>query len=635
MGRRFRTWIGFVAVMASFWWPCGAVAAGYISEQAWLEDPGGELSFKEVQQKNFTPYTALLTKGYSASTFWVRLRINPPTTSERGAVKAQDQLVIRIRPPYIDHIELYDPLEPNRPIRQTGDSHAWEEDEYQSLNLNFLVPLGEEPRHIWLRLRTTSSILVSIEAIEIEEARYSDTNQQLLFGVYLGALVLFFSWGMILWLQSPDKLVAIFVIQQFFSILFSISILGYSRIYLSDLADPNWVNLATSITVVSFTFTAVLFDYTLLKEFNPPVWCMRMILALAFLFPMELMLFMLGETRAALLANMAVMLALPTLALLAALLSKPDKASASNLYSISKPTLVLAFALIFAALLVTSLPSLGVVSGAISSLYTTLTHGIVYGIILTTILQLRAGKLLSQHHSAMTRLAISEEATKQAIAHRKDQEKLLSMLSHEIKTPLAVARMVLGSRTIKAESINTVRLSLDEINSIIQRCLETGKAEEQSLGKRKEPCNLKAELDGVIQKSKCSGRIQLSAPAELELTTDRELIRVILGNLIENACRYSAQDSSIKVIAGLNKGNKLQPHHADGLYLIFENEPGPSGWPDQQKIFDKYYRSPGARSFTGSGLGLYLVKLLVEHLEGKIEYQPDSSYVRFMLWLPS
>jgi signal transduction histidine kinase len=51
-------------------------------------------------------------------------------------------------------------------------------------------------------------------------------------------------------------------------------------------------------------------------------------------------------------------------------------------------------------------------------------------------------------------------------------------------------------------------------------------------------------------------------------------------------------------------------------------------------VFDKYYRSANAKRQSGSGLGLFLVKSLLELMHGRVTYTPLKQRVRFEVWLP-
>ena len=62
---------------------------------------------------------------------------------------------------------------------------------------------------------------------------------------------------------------------------------------------------------------------------------------------------------------------------------------------------------------------------------------------------------------------------------------------------------------------------------------------------------------------------------------------------------------------------------------------GEAGLPDAERLFDKYYRSAGAQRQSGSGLGLFLVRSLLELLHGAAIYRPDGDQVCFAILLPT
>ena len=108
---------------------------------------------------------------------------------------------------------------------------------------------------------------------------------------------------------------------------------------------------------------------------------------------------------------------------------------------------------------------------------------------------------------------------------------------------------------------------------------------------------------------------------------ERQLMFIVLNNLLENACKYAPANTPIHVT--------LQ-HAADQptVRLIVRNQPRPNGWPDADRVFDKYYRSPQAQRQAGTGLGLFLVRNLMQVLGGHIAYLPNEEEVRFVICLP-
>ena len=71
-----------------------------------------------------------------------------------------------------------------------------------------------------------------------------------------------------------------------------------------------------------------------------------------------------------------------------------------------------------------------------------------------------------------------------------------------------------------------------------------------------------------------------------------------------------------------------------GISITIQNLIGVAGYPDAEKVFQKYYRHKAAHHKTGSGLGLYLVKEMVQLLNGDVFYTHDTTSVTFKLWLP-
>ena len=93
--------------------------------------------------------------------------------------------------------------------------------------------------------------------------------------------------------------------------------------------------------------------------------------------------------------------------------------------------------------------------------------------------------------------------------------------------------------------------------------------------------------------------------------------------------RYSAADSPVVITL-----NKTEHEGVAAIRIEVANTPGASGWPDQGKVFQKYYRSPGAQRQTGTGLGLYQATRITQQLGGTLSYAPDSTLVRFVWSIP-
>jgi signal transduction histidine kinase len=89
---------------------------------------------------------------------------------------------------------------------------------------------------------------------------------------------------------------------------------------------------------------------------------------------------------------------------------------------------------------------------------------------------------------------------------------------------------------------------------------------------------------------------------------DDSLLKVAVSNLIDNACKYSP-DNTVDI--------KLR-HIEKSIEVVFEDKGIGISEPDQQKIFEPFYRGANTISFSGTGVGLALVNQIIKNHNGTI-----------------
>ncbi len=228
-----------------------------------------------------------------------------------------------------------------------------------------------------------------------------------------------------------------------------------------------------------------------------------------------------------------------------------------------------------------------------------------------------------------------QAAIAQLVQKNEEQGRFLSMLSHELKTPLAVIRMSLRASSDIIDTPNRARLirAVADINAIVERCLQTDRLEHGRIEVVRASCNLGNVLRHSIGNCIEPQRVRLAAGPLDDCVTDPQLLMVILANLIDNGLKYGAPYALLDISADAATQNGR-----DGLRILVANPVGPSGIPDPQKVFTRYYRAPGAHGKTGSGLGLHIAEGLARMLGGELSYLAPvdhSNTVRFALWIPS
>ena len=209
-----------------------------------------------------------------------------------------------------------------------------------------------------------------------------------------------------------------------------------------------------------------------------------------------------------------------------------------------------------------------------------------------------------------------------------DQRQFISMLTHELKTPISVVRMALDAMNMQGKLKHHADLAMHDMDDIIERCQQVDHIEHEQFKLCAQCCRMDeilSELTGTL----ALNRFFIKAESLPDLNTDPQLLRIILSNLISNAIKYSPPETVVDIHAEpAQHGNK------PGIQMTIQNLPGDAGLPDPKHIFKKYYRSPGAHGKTGSGLGLYLARNITEMLGGKIVYEAAQEKVRFTLWIP-
>lgn len=196
-------------------------------------------------------------------------------------------------------------------------------------------------------------------------------------------------------------------------------------------------------------------------------------------------------------------------------------------------------------------------------------------------------------------------------------------VSHELKTPV-------GAISLLAEAIDgaaddevavrrfTTRLHKESarLAALVQDIIELSRLQGTDVVLAGEAIDLNEVLAEAVDRNKLPAeekriKISMGGSVEAGVLGDRDLLMTALRNLIDNAIRYSPEDTTVGV--GLRE--------RDGLIQISVTDQGPGIAPDEQdRIFERFYRIDAARSrhTGGTGLGLSIVKHVVANHGGEI-----------------
>ena len=202
------------------------------------------------------------------------------------------------------------------------------------------------------------------------------------------------------------------------------------------------------------------------------------------------------------------------------------------------------------------------------------------------------------------------------------QKNFLLSVTHELKSPIASTRLQLETlqlrelnRDKQKEIIANAISDTDRLNNLVSALLQAAQIENSIYVMNKERSNLSDHVSEIMNQAmisfKYKQKIVLNIEPDIILDIDRATFQSIVLNIVENAVKYSSEDSKITV--ELKKQNNK---------INFSVTDEGVGIPDETKkaVFQKFYRigNEETRNTKGTGLGLYIVKYLVEQHGGTI-----------------
>ena len=211
---------------------------------------------------------------------------------------------------------------------------------------------------------------------------------------------------------------------------------------------------------------------------------------------------------------------------------------------------------------------------------------------------------------------------------RQEQSRLLLMLEHQLRNPMTVLQLALSDPSVADEAAIRAARSLKDMQTLLERCVLMDKLDNQAIAAKQEWCDVEDVIEQICLSHPQGHRVTTQAHDIPMLKADLILLQVVLGNLIDNALKYSPPDEPVQIeLAHLSLPTRQ-------LQLNISNPVNPQGLPAPEKIFTKYYRSSFFQQMDGSGLGLYLSHKMVGLMQASIRYEPSPTQVRFVLCIP-
>lgn len=224
------------------------------------------------------------------------------------------------------------------------------------------------------------------------------------------------------------------------------------------------------------------------------------------------------------------------------------------------------------------------------------------------------------------------------------KSEFISLASHQLRTPLSAIKTYthmlsdgyMGElNEPQKQSLDTIVSASNRMNELISTLLNITRIESGTIAVSPKILKLDdlvgellPELTLMADAKAISLKVKVQGKASTQIKTDALIVKEVITNLVTNATKYTPENGRVNLI--------IKPRVNDILVEVSD-----TGWGipshSQDKVFSKFFRGSNIikRETNGTGLGLYLVKGLIETLNGKIWFSSEEGKgTQFYFTLP-
>lgn len=573
----------------------------------WLIDAGGRLHPDGAAAA--TTWKVLRgspNAGFTTDAVWLRFKVLQATDARSWRLELRNTLLEDVRLYQRDSNGVWQVQLSGRNVQH----NAWPLD---TRSPTFRLDLPPGRHELMLRLASRSSLSTSLRLWEAERFYASARDEALVWGGYFGLYGLVILIQFLFWQWTRESLSGWYVPYAALNFLGILMTVGYPQNFLGLSADI--VTLVLGIAICAVLYVSIRFSSVLLElGENMPRLNQLVLKGAAAVSILTSLLVAVGQYAVGVAASQIVTLALIMIMSAASIILLRRGHVPARFY-------LLAFGVFYMGILIRYLRNLGWLEPGIVTDYSIQVGSVLHMIVMCLFIVYRYNGL---------RVALRVEQ-----AARQEQRDFVAMVSHELRTPLAI----IGT------SVQRLAAHLDApVEKSLKRCAniwaatrrmtdlmdnyltaERMDSSEQSMRLRR--CDLSGLFKELVSEWP-EDRIRLTVRSlPDDFACDPDMLQVALRNLIANAIRHSPDDTAIDVMVRGNGYGGVTVH------IVNRGEEIPAD--ERPLLFQKYYRGRASRGKTGAGLGLFLVKKIIEAHGGRVEVHCDSGVITFKAWVPA
>jgi len=583
--------LGLVALVVVAAWQTEPVPVGsdrsLIRSIGYMADPTGKMLIQDVVAADFAEAKPVITRGYTRDTHWVRLVLAPNLTHE--------PLILTIGVPNLDEVTLFE----RRPGlgwtgSLSGDRLPYAARPWQSQQIGFQLadqqgasrPMAGnviEEQPIYLRVRTTGTSAMLVNVAPSSQVYSDQARMGVIHALFYALMITALTVAVGLYIYSGDGILLWFVASQSVYTLMTVSFAGYISVILPMTPTHQ---LTSVLTIASGLFNT-LFHLQLLHRFEPARAMQRIGKAVVAIQIASLLLNLLYDD----LASLAISMVLTNFFMLFLVVMAYTARTSAHLSLRSLQAVYTVYGL---SILIWILPAIGIGPSGRLSIYAVLVQGLVNLAVLNQEAEIQAQSALAQRN-------------------------LTWMLAHEVATSLSIIRLAVSKEPLSPRNATRIDRAVSGLDHVMQHCLDAGRIHAGKWQPTPSRCDLVAVVNAALSQFETDGHTMvLHLLPQAPIYSDPDLVRLTFTHIIDNALKYAPAGAKIELV--LDAGPM-------GYRFAVQNPHGAGGPPDVGRVFTKFYRDDRVLAQRGTGLGLFIVREVVNALGGRVDMAVSNGVV--------
>ena len=620
-----------------------------LNERAYFVDKDAAFDIGTIEQAPFKPFAKRLNIGYQLAPIWIRLRVTPVAQPpESTGNSSSGHLVLRVGPHDTNQIEVYEFSDGQWLSQTAGDffpaRDTWCADDYFCFRLR---DHSSEPKTIYLKIQTYNFLMFDSEVLSLENLAEASSNRMKRIAASLTMAVFMLAIGLYWLTQHRSKLTVVYFIFQIFVFSYLLSIYGFPSRWFPDLPVAIVDGLPHVLFIVR-TFLLSLAIYIVIRPYCDSPLYSKLIFSLLAICIVNLIAFSVGFKILAIQLNLVVFSIQPTIHLYGLIKSRGMVKNVKILlYAGYAVYCVLVAGSIIPALLV---DDIGTFEGSVQNITDWRLNGTIVGFFVILLIKFEEDYREKLKIEKYNQLQLDAFEAKSSAALLADRNTLIDLLTHDLKNPLGT--ITFASNALReqvkhdpsaAKRLTNIDLSVTRMNNLIEHVALSTRVDRYHTPSSNLPSPANELIDELIENYPERERFDISVDDGISFKADRDMLSVVFGNLIDNAYKYGHAAGKIKISVTRDShlpskqetitGASVSPQAS--LHFKVSNPIGTYGAPDEERVFERYYRPASSMSLPGMGLGLSLVKAAAAKIGATVDYLHDEETVTFSVKVPN